>query len=535
MLATGPAGLVAALALSATVAAGYSSAHWEARFSTFEKRSSNVSRIGNIEAFNLSVPIDHYHNDSRYEPHSHDSFNLRYWLDTSNYRDGGPVIVLHSGGKASEERLPYLQHGIASMLTKATGGIGLILEQRYEGTSMPFTKFTVENLRFLSTEQIMADAAYFAQNVVFPGLEHRNLTAPNTPWIIYGGSYGGAIAAFSRKVYPDVFCGAIASSSPTVSIDDLWQFFEAPRLFAPGDCSPTQQKMVDVIDKMLFSNDSQNELGIKQLFDLGDFMNDEFARFLMYPIGNLQLNNWDPAVTSRDFDEYCTLITSDTLVYKNAALRPEVARAIAHAGYEGLLAETLTTRMLNWVGYIRSDVDNYPSLNRTESLRTWFSNRSRKPGTDMQKDERIAWNYHRCSELGDFYNGASTPKDRLPVVSRAYTYEYESMLCLTWFNITTRPNLEGFNKFGGYNFSFPRVAIINGAHDPWRVESPHAIGLPGRPSTTEEPFILIEGATHHWDENGLKEEDKGKVEIPPQIVDVQAKEVEFVKAWLETC
>ena len=33
----------------------------------------------------------------------------------------------------------------------------------------------------------IADNAYFAQNAVFPGVE-GNLTAPGTPWILYGGS-----------------------------------------------------------------------------------------------------------------------------------------------------------------------------------------------------------------------------------------------------------------------------------------------------------------------------------------------------------
>ena len=32
-------------------------------------------------AYNFSVPVDHLHNESRYAPHSDESFNLRYWFD----------------------------------------------------------------------------------------------------------------------------------------------------------------------------------------------------------------------------------------------------------------------------------------------------------------------------------------------------------------------------------------------------------------------------------------------------------------------
>lgn len=38
----------------------------------------------------------------------------------------------------------------------------------------------------------MADTAFFAQHVKFEGLENRDLTAPKTPYILFGGSYAGA-------------------------------------------------------------------------------------------------------------------------------------------------------------------------------------------------------------------------------------------------------------------------------------------------------------------------------------------------------
>ena len=63
-------------------------------------------------AHNLSVPVDYFHNESCYEPHSNDFFNLRYWFDASNYKPGGPVIVLQSGETSGVGRLPFLQKGV---------------------------------------------------------------------------------------------------------------------------------------------------------------------------------------------------------------------------------------------------------------------------------------------------------------------------------------------------------------------------------------------------------------------------------------
>lgn len=65
-------------------------------------------------AHNFSVPVDHFHNESRYAPHSDESFNLRYWFDASNYKPGGPVIVLQSGETSGVGRLPFLEKGNTS-------------------------------------------------------------------------------------------------------------------------------------------------------------------------------------------------------------------------------------------------------------------------------------------------------------------------------------------------------------------------------------------------------------------------------------
>lgn len=126
------------------------------------------------------------------------------------------------------------------------------------------------------------------------------------------------------------------------------------------------------------------------------------------------------------------------------------------------------------------------------------------------------------------------PEDKLPLVSRVLTLDYASVLCRQLFNITTRPDVESINKLGGFNLSYPRLAFIAGAQDPWRQASPHAIGLEPRPSTESEPFILIDPGVHHWDENGVRNETQRRAGLPPkQVAEVQQQEVDFVKAWLK--
>ncbi|UNI18016.1 hypothetical protein JDV02_004317 [Purpureocillium takamizusanense] len=488
-----------------------------------------------IKAYNFSVPVDHFHNSSRYEPHSNATFNLRYWLDTSNYKPGGPVIVLNSGESNSEARFDFLDHGIVPILTKATGGVGVVLEHRYYGTSYPTEDVTVENLRFLTTEQALADNAYFARHVRFPGLENVNLTAPGTPWIMYGGSYAGAIAAFTRKVYPDVYWGAISSSGVTVAVDVYWQYYEAARKYAPGDCSPTQQRLMKVVDSMLLSGDTAKADKVKDFFGLKELWNDEFASYMMGGVAGLQSTNWDPELDDASFGKWCATITSDSLLFQSTAfLKPEVQKAVSGAGYSGQDLKSLTTRMLNYIGFVKDSLKQLQGYCDGKGLRECLSDRFYPTDISIAADEYRSWVYQTCTEWGFFMSGEATPNNTLSMVSRALTYDYTTTLCRRLFNITTHPNVNAINKYGGYNFSYPRVALIDGAQDPWRAATPHAIGRPSRPSTTTQPFILVDWAVHHWDENGLRDPSHAPPGLPPkQIVDVQAEEVRFVKAWLQ--
>lgn len=75
--------------------------------------------------------LDHFANASGH------TFEQRYWISTRHYRprEGAPVIVLDGGETSGVGRLPFLDTGIVEILTKATGGVGVILEHRYYGAS----------------------------------------------------------------------------------------------------------------------------------------------------------------------------------------------------------------------------------------------------------------------------------------------------------------------------------------------------------------------------------------------------------------
>lgn len=79
-----------------------------------------------------------------------------------------------------------------------------------------FRDLSTENLSYLSSEQALADLAYFiiAMNEKF----HLNR---DTKWIAFGGSYPGSLAAWLRLKYPYLIHGSISTSGPLLAKADF--------------------------------------------------------------------------------------------------------------------------------------------------------------------------------------------------------------------------------------------------------------------------------------------------------------------------
>lgn len=466
---------------------------------------------------------------------------FRGTFDASHYKEGGPVFLIAAGETNGRDRFPFLSHGIVTQLAKTYNGLGVILEHRYYGESYPFADLTTKNIRFLSTEQAMADYAYFASNVVFPGLEHLNLTADAVPWIGYGGSYAGAFVAFLRKVYPEVFFGVVSSSGVTEAIVDYWQYYEPIRQFAPSDCIWSIETFMDIMDTILIEHAKNETLKshLKAVFGAtsSDVDDEFFAAALSSTLGAFQGRNWDPAVGDGTFQRYCKNLTSPSLLYQqNNTMKAWTEEVISATKYDATNS-SLVTGMLNYAGYMNATMFSHLDEVRGTS--------SHKSPQSLQKSSGVSWGYQVCTEWGYFMPGSSVPKDRLPLISRLITLAGESRFCKEDFNITTPPDTDRINKHGGFNFSYPRAAIIDGLADPWRDATPHADGTRPRQSTDEEPFILVDvpaedvwdgirGAVHHWDQNGLSEQDvqQGKT-APKAIVALQQEIIRFVGVWLK--
>ena len=84
----------------------------------------------------FTQPLDHFYNSTDA------TFPQRFWINSRHYKPcpGAPVIVIDGGETNGEDRLPFLDTGIADILARATGGVGVVLEHRYYGAFSP-TRF----------------------------------------------------------------------------------------------------------------------------------------------------------------------------------------------------------------------------------------------------------------------------------------------------------------------------------------------------------------------------------------------------------
>lgn len=82
---------------------------------------------------------------------------------------------------------------------------------------MPFfSDLSVANLRYLTSEQALADAAYFIQEITV-----QYSLPTGTRWIVFGGSYSGNLAAWLRYKYPHLVQGAMSASGPVLAKTDF--------------------------------------------------------------------------------------------------------------------------------------------------------------------------------------------------------------------------------------------------------------------------------------------------------------------------
>ena len=477
----------------------------------------------------IQTPIDHFPDNPRYAPHTNATFSQRYYFDSTYYKPGGPVFLYIGGETSGPSRFSNLQTGIIQILMNATNGLGVILENRYYGESYPYNTSSTDQLAYLTTEQTIADNAYFATHATFPGIQ-GNLSAPTTPWILYGGSLAGAQTAFSLVTYGDLLYGGIASSAVIHAVLAYPEWYAPIQKFAPQDCVASINAIIDKFDALVAADNTDAIQQFKEIFGLGDVTdNRDFAMTIAFPIGgplNYPTNtwqelNWNNTYGSRDFFDFCSNVTNI-----NA---PDNITAVDTALSEYSNGEPWTN-LGNYAQYVKQTL-----LPRCDGIpidsTACYGTQNQTFYADTTNSAARSYLYSTCTEQGAYQ---VAPASGPSLISRVLQVDYTQQWCEwafpdgTYNSIPSTPNLSYYNNYGDFNISADRLALIDGNTDVWLDVCYHSNDAPPRYSSDLHPEYLIAGAGHHWDSYGILD-----VQAEPQFIEqAHLWEIRTVLKWL---
>ena len=141
--------------------------------------------------------LDHYSSNGM-SP----TVTIQYIIDAQYWDPQVGPILFYAGNEGDIEGFYENSGFVRKTLAQRFKALVLFGEHRYFGKSFPFPKetaFNAENNVYLTVEQTMMDYVELVKYI-----RHR-YAATQVPCIVFGGSYGGMLAAWLRMKFPSTF------------------------------------------------------------------------------------------------------------------------------------------------------------------------------------------------------------------------------------------------------------------------------------------------------------------------------------------
>lgn len=389
------------------------------------------------------------------------TFQQRYWVNTQYWsaeNGGGPLFLYLCGEWTCSNQSPnsYVSH-----LAKQHGALLVVHEHRYYGMSQPKPDWSTDNLKWLNTDQALADVANFAIKMSEQIAKDHNV--PVKRWFVIGGSYPGALVSWFRNKYPHIAFGAWSSSGVVNAIQDFHQFDEVvtEALMKSGEqCITTVRNLVNYTNTEFEKGRGD---AIKQVFDSAEMRDDEFFWF------------------------YADII-AETVQYGK---RTELCERVVKLGED----YAAINQMINdWQVGVRVKRDDYWSVALQNTVIDFGSNGRQ-------------WTYQYCSQLGYL----QTPGQKhTPLRNKIMTLDFWHDYCTRIYGRDTFPDTHLWNlRYGGNNPSTSKVFYFNGDEDPWK-----ASGILESNNVFVHAFPLLCDDCAHCIDLGAP------VENPPKVIEL---------------
>lgn len=144
----------------------------------------------------------------------------RYWINQEFWGGEGYPIFVFIGGEWVESCRRLTNSQYMYQLAQDHEALMLDVEHRFYGYSYPTNTSSLDNLRYLSAEQGLADLARIIAYV------KEQYKTEDSKVITVGGSYTGNLAAWFKAIYPHMSDGSISSSGPLTAKENFYEYME---------------------------------------------------------------------------------------------------------------------------------------------------------------------------------------------------------------------------------------------------------------------------------------------------------------------
>ncbi|KAI9051530.1 hypothetical protein LZ554_004576 [Drepanopeziza brunnea f. sp. 'monogermtubi'] len=430
------------------------------------------------------------------------TFQQKYWWNSEFWAGpGSPVVFFTPGEAAAAPYGSYLTNTtVSGLFAQEIQGAVILFEHRYYGDSSPYDTLDAETLQLLTLHQSIQDFTYFANTAVLPFDTNHSSNANKAPWVFTGGSYSGALAAWTEKLFPGTFWAYHASSAPVEAIYDYWQYFAPIQEGMPKNCSSDITAVVEHMDKVFMKGTDAEKLALKTQFGLESLEhNDDVMGVLEYGPWLWQSNSFSTGYSG--FFKFCDAIEG---VEAGAAVTPDA---------NGIGLEKALPNYAKWVNetQIPGSCQNYGYTDERETkcFDTYDETNILFTDRGVNNVALLQWQWMLCNEpFGYWQDGA--PRHETTIVSRLITGDYWQRQCGLFFptvngftyasNISADNNVHQVNKHteGWRLEDTTRLIWTNGQYDPWKTSGMSSEYRPGGPfpGTEAAPLQIIPGGFH---------------------------------------
>ncbi|KAK3416587.1 hypothetical protein EUGRSUZ_H02343 [Eucalyptus grandis] len=421
------------------------------------------------------------------------TFNQRYLISSEHWSGPsqlGPIFV-YCGNEGDIEWFAA-NTGFVWEMAPSFGAMVVFPEHRYYGESMPFGSQeeaykNAATLSYLTADQALADFSVLITNL------KRNLSAEACPVVLFGGSYGGMLAAWMRLKYPHIAIGALASSAPILQFEDIFP----PESFYDIVSNDFKRESTSCFNTIKASwnaliSEGQKENGLSQLTRM--------FRLCRELKNTEELVNW--------LDSAYSYLAMVNYPYPSDFIMPLPGHPIREVCRK-----------------IDGCPDGTSILERvSEGVGVYYNHTGEVNCFELDDDPHgmNGWNWQACTEM-------VMPLSSSPDTSMFPTYDFNFSAfqeeCWTDFKVNPRPRWIT-TEFGGKDIMTDlktfgsNIIFSNGFLDPWSGGS-----VTQNVSDSIVALNTQEGA-HHLDLRAATAED------PNWLVEQRATEIRVIKKWL---